>query len=227
MRHRSWTTGDVLQAPGAPILYKECATCHRPGESAPFSLLTYEDARKRASQLAKVTASRYMPPWLPAPGHTEFSEERRLTASQSKLFADWAAQGAPPGNPANAPPMPNFTSEWQMGQPDLILRVARPYKMKADDSEIFWNFVLPVPITTTRWVKAIEIRPGNPKAFHHANVLIDRGRTARRKESIPGQGFPLKKKPSMRMATSYPGNPALSPSSSPRAWHGAPTTVWI
>ena len=86
--------------------------------------------------------------------------------------------------------MPNFSTEWQMGQPDLVLRAARPYKMKGDDTEIFWNFVLPVPITTTRWVKAIEVRPGNPKAFHHANVLIDRGRTARRREASPGQGFP-------------------------------------
>src|SRR5258708_6209610 len=91
----------------APILYKECATCHRPGESGPFSLLTYEDARKRASQLAKVTASRYMPPWLPAPGHSAFSEERRLTDAQIKLFADWFAQGTPAGNPSSGPPTPN------------------------------------------------------------------------------------------------------------------------
>lgn len=174
----------------APILYKECATCHRPGESGPFSLLTYDDAKKRASQLAKVTASRFMPPWLPAPGHAEFSEERRLTDAQIKMFADWVAQGTPAGNPGSAPSMPNFTSDWQMGQPDLVLRAARPYKMKGDDAEIFWNFVLPVPISTTRWVKAIEVRPGNPKAFHHANVLIDRGRTARRKEAVPGAGFP-------------------------------------
>ena len=174
----------------APIVYKECVACHRPGESGPFSLLTYDDAKKRASQLATVTAKRFMPPWLPAPGHAEFTEERRLTDAQIKLFADWAAQGAPAGNPSTGPAVPKFETAWQMGQPDLVLRAARPYKMKADSGDIFWNFILPVPITTTRWVKAIEVRPGNPKAFHHANVLIDRGRTARRKEAGPGEGFP-------------------------------------
>ena len=173
----------------APIVYRNCSGCHRPGESAPFPLLSYEDVKRRAAQIATVTKRRYMPPWLPEPGHGEFAEERRLTDSEIQAIEDWAKGGAPLGE-GRTPPAPKFKDEWQMGTPDLILRVSQPYQLGPDGSEIFWNFILPVPITTTRWVKAIEIRPGDAKAFHHANVVIDRGRTSRRQERTPGAGFP-------------------------------------
>ena len=137
----------------APILYESCAPCHRPGESAPFSLLTYPDARQHARQVAAVTKSRFMPPWLPEHGYGQFAEERRLTDAQIELIQGWVAQGMPAGPAARAPAPPKFTSEWQRGAPDLILRVAKPYQLPAEGSEVFWNFILPVPITTTRWVK--------------------------------------------------------------------------
>jgi len=174
----------------APIIYSECSRCHRPGESAPFSLLTYDDVKRHATQIATVTKRRYMPPWLPEPGHGEFVEERRLTAQQIQLIQDWVQQGAPAGSAANAPAPPKFTSDWQLGPPDLILRVTRPYTLPADSPEIFWNFILPVPITTTRWVKAMEVRPGNARVFHHANVVLDRSRAALRHETVRGAGFP-------------------------------------
>ena len=174
----------------APILYEACTPCHRPGESAPFSLLTYDDARRHAKQIAAVTKSRFMPPWLPEHGYGQFAEERRLTDAQIELIANWVAQGAPAGPPARAPLAPKYSSEWQRGTPDLILRVAKPYELHAEGSEVFWNFILPVPITTTRWVKAMEVRPGNPRVFHHANVILDRSGAMRRQEATPGAGFP-------------------------------------
>ena len=174
----------------APIIHKECSACHRPGESAPFSLLTYDDVKRRAAQVANATKRRYMPPWLPQPGYGSFAEQRRLTDAQIQLIQDWVKQGSPAGPATGAASPPKFTSDWQMGPPDLILRPSRPYQLPADGGEIFWNFILPVPITTTRWVKAIEIRPGNPRAFHHANVVLDRSRAARRHEPVPGGGFP-------------------------------------
>jgi tetratricopeptide (TPR) repeat protein len=174
----------------APILYESCAPCHRPGESAPFSLLTYADARQHARQIAAVTKSRFMPPWLPEHGYGQFAEERRLTDAQIELIQGWVAQGTPAGPAARAPAPPKFTSEWQRGAPDLILRVAKPYQLPAEGSEVFWNFILPVPITTTRWVKAMEVRPGNPRVFHHANVILDRSGAMRRQEASPGAGFP-------------------------------------
>ena len=174
----------------APIVYHNCSPCHRPGEAAPFSLLNYDDVKRHAAQIAAVTKRRYMPPWLPEPGHGDFADERRLSDAQIQLIQDWVEQGQPLGPTARAPQPPNFRDEWQLGTPDLVLRVTQPYQLAADGQEIFWNFILPVPLTTTRWVKAIEVRPGTPRVFHHANVILDRSRASRRQERIPGAGFP-------------------------------------
>src|SRR5437588_10631367 len=116
----------------APIVYKNCAPCHRPGESAPFSLLTYEDVKRHAPQIAKVTKSRFMPPWLPAPGYGDFAEERRLTDEQVRVIQEWVRQGSPAASAAHAPAPPKFTSDCQMGPPDLVLRTGRPYSPPAD-----------------------------------------------------------------------------------------------
>lgn len=172
----------------APLVYRNCTPCHRAGEPAPFSLVTYDDVKRHAAQIAAVTKRRYMPPWLPQAGHGEFAEERRLTDSEIQLIQDWVKQGSPPGV-GRAPQPPRFKDEWQLGTPDLILRVSKPYDLPGDGPEIFWNFILPVPITSTRWVKAIEVRPGTSKTFHHANVILDRSRASRRQEKIPGAGF--------------------------------------
>jgi tetratricopeptide (TPR) repeat protein len=174
----------------APIIYHNCSPCHRPGESAPFSLLSYEDVKRRAPLIAEVTAKRYMPPWLPQAGYGEFAEERRLTPAQIELFQQWIKAGAPAGVPTVASKPPKFADEWQLGTPDLILRVGQAYQLAADGPEVFWNFIMPVPITTTRWIRAMEVRPGNARVFHHANVIIDRAHSARRRETSPGAGFP-------------------------------------
>src|SRR6185437_1241276 len=111
----------------APIIFKDCAPCHRPGESGPFPLLTYDDVRKHAPQIAQVTGSRFMPPWLPEPGYGQFQEERRLTEAQIKLIQDWVKQGTPAGTPHKGADAPKFGSDWLLGPPDLVLRAARPY----------------------------------------------------------------------------------------------------
>jgi tetratricopeptide (TPR) repeat protein/mono/diheme cytochrome c family protein len=174
----------------APIIYQNCSTCHRPGESGPFPLLNYDDVKRHAGQIATVTRQHFMPPWLPEAGHGEFEEERRLTPAQIQVIQTWVKQGAPAGSPTDGPPSPEFTSEWRLGTPDMVLHVAQPYKLGPDGPEIFWNFVIPVPVKTTRWVKAMEVRPGNPKVFHHANVIVDRSGSSLRKEPTPGAGFP-------------------------------------
>jgi len=174
----------------APIIYRSCAPCHRPGEAGPFALLTYDDAKKHATQIAGVTKRRYMPPWLPEPGHGNFQDEQRLSDAQIRTIELWVEEGAPAGNATDAAPPPRFTPGWQLGTPDLVVQAQRPYPLRADGPDEYWNFVLPLKLAGTRWVKAIEIRPGNARAVHHANVLIDRSHSSRTEEKMPGAGFP-------------------------------------
>jgi Flp pilus assembly protein TadD len=173
----------------APIVYHSCALCHRPGEPGPFPLLTYDDVRKHGQQIVTVIRRRYMPPWLPEPGHGDFQDERRLTDEQIRTIAQWVEQGTAAGSPSDAPPHPKFTPGWQLGAPDLVIEASAPYRLRADGPDEYWNFVLPLKLDGARWVKAIEIRPGNARAVHHANVLIDRSRSARMQEKTPGAGF--------------------------------------
>jgi len=176
----------------APLVYKNCASCHRPGESAPFSLLNYDDVRKHARQIAVVTKSRYMPPWLPQPGYGEFQDEHRLTDGEIKLIGDWVAAGMPEGNPAQTPQPPTFTEGWQLGPPDLILKASQPFALAANGPDVFWNFVFTPDIPGTRYVRAIEIRPGDKRLVHHANVIVDRVSTTHKTTGFPGMDLDIK-----------------------------------
>ena len=93
------------------------------------------------------------------------------------------------GKPSDLPPKPRFVEGWQLGQPDLILKAEKPYMLPASGRDQYWNFILPVPIYETRWVRAVEIHPGDKRLVHHANVLVDRYETARRMEKERGAGF--------------------------------------
>jgi tetratricopeptide (TPR) repeat protein len=174
----------------APIIYQNCAPCHRPGEAGPFSLLTYKDVKSHARQIADVTRRRYMPPWAPQAGFGKFTDERRLTAAQIQLIADWVLAGAPAGNLSQTPAPPDFKEGWQLGPPDLILEAQAPYTLPPSGPDVYWNFIIPAAVGTTRYVRAIEIRPGDKRLVHHANLYIDRARSTRRQEIADGQGFP-------------------------------------
>jgi TolA-binding protein len=173
----------------APILYKNCSSCHRPGETGPFSLLSYDDAKKHAAQIASATANRVMPPWLPDPGFGDFANNPRLSAEEIRLIGDWVKNGAPEGSASEIPPPPNFTEGWQLGPPDMILEAQRAFTLPASGPDAFYNFIFSPSITATRYVRAIEIRPGDTNAIHHANVMLDRARSARKQEAEPGAGF--------------------------------------
>ncbi|HUJ95690.1 MAG TPA: tetratricopeptide repeat protein [Terriglobales bacterium] len=174
----------------APLLYRNCASCHRPKGPAPFSLLTYEDAKKYAAKIAETTANRSMPPWLPEPGYGDFVEERRLNDTEIRMIVDWTRHGAPEGSASQSPSPPHFSDGWQLGTPDLILKADHPFAVPSSKSDVFWNFVFSPSLTKTRYVRAIEIRPGNEGMVHHANLVIDRTASARRLEAQPGAGFP-------------------------------------
>jgi len=174
----------------APILFHNCAPCHHPGEAGPFPLLSYEDAAKFARQIAYVTERHLMPPWLPAPGNLKFQGELRLSDEQIKLLRLWSEQGAPRGEVKDLPTAPTFASGWQLGKPDLILHARKPYVLSAGGSDNYWNFIFPTQEKGTRWVKAIEIHPGEKRVVHHANILVDRRHSSRPQEQNPGDGFP-------------------------------------
>src|SRR5881394_358028 len=131
----------------APILYQNCAGCHRPGEVAPFSLLTYQDAKRRASQLADVTESKFMPPWLPIDGHGDFQGSRRITDAQIKTLRAWSDAGAPEGDPKDLPPAPKFPDGWVLGEPDLVVKMPEKYTLKAEGRDVFRVFVIPLDLT--------------------------------------------------------------------------------
>jgi len=175
----------------APILFRYCAPCHRPGEIAPFSLLSYQDAQKRAAQIAIVTGKRYMPPWPPEPGYGDFAGSQRLTDAQIDVLARWAKSGTAEGNPADLPPAPHFVEGWQIGQPDLVLHMRAPYRMPASGEDVFRNFVIPVDLKETKYIRAMELRPGSPRVVHHANLIVDHARMLRERDGRDGQpGFP-------------------------------------
>ena len=173
----------------APIVFQSCAQCHHPGEAGPFPLLSYADVKSHGRQIAYVTGMRIMPPWLPDAGEEKFADELRLTETQIATIQAWVDQGEVEGNAGDLPKAPVFGAGWQLGKPDVVVRAEKPYLLQAGGSDQYWNFVFRSPVSRTRWLKAIEIRPGDRRLVHHANVLVDREESGRRLEKEPGAGF--------------------------------------
>ena len=182
--------GPTFNKDVAPILWKNCAGCHRPGEVGPFPLLTYKDAAKRADFLVDITESRRMPPWKPEPGFGEFHDEQRLTEKELKTLADWSKNGTPEGDPKDLPALPTFSDGWQLGTPDLVLKMPESYTVPADGRDVYRVFVIPIPTDSDKTVAAVEFRPGNRKVVHHALLFLDRTGAARAKDAEDsGPGF--------------------------------------
>jgi mono/diheme cytochrome c family protein len=195
----------------APILYRHCISCHRPGEVAPFSLLTYADAGKRASLIAKVTGTRYMPPWKPEPGYGEFAGARGLSRVEIETLRRWADAGAPEGNPADLPPVPEDHGS-ALAHPDLVARMPKPFAVPAEGPDLYRCFVLPLGLSADRYVDALEFRPSNPAVVHHAILFIDRSAVGPKLEAEAGSGYPCFGAPGFLPA---PGLGGWSPGSPP------------
>jgi Flp pilus assembly protein TadD len=186
----------------APILYENCAACHRPIEQAsksadpicfagaPFSVLEYGVVRGRGRQIVQAISNHAMPPWLPEHGYGEFDHERRLRDDQIHLIQQWVEQGAPEGDPAARPPLPDLPKGWQLGEPDLVVTAPRSFTLPATGKDLFRNFPIPVPIPATKYVRGIELRVDNPRILHHASLGVDRLRVSRGLDGADGQpGF--------------------------------------
>lgn len=174
----------------APIVYQHCTSCHREGESAPFPLTNYEEVSRKALTINRVVNDRYMPPWHANTEVTKFLDVRRLEAEQITLIDRWVAAGKPEGDPAEAPAFPSFTKGWQLGEPDLVVKMAAPYEVPADGPDIYRNFVLPLDLPEDKWVKAIELRPSARSVVHHSLYFLDDSGTARKLDGKDGKpGF--------------------------------------
>jgi tetratricopeptide (TPR) repeat protein len=167
----------------APIILQRCAPCHHDGGPAPFALVDYASVRKRGQLVRAAVQQRFMPPWLPEPGEVAFAGDRRLTDQQIGAIAGWIDAGMPEGNRGDLPAAPRFSDEWQLGEPDLIVRLARPYTLPPSGPDVWRNFVVPIPTGHSQYVKTIEVRPGSARFVHHAIMAIDETGASRRRDA--------------------------------------------
>jgi Flp pilus assembly protein TadD len=177
----------------APIVFSQCAQCHREGGVGPFPLIEYADVKKRAKQIAELTEEHIMPPWLPEPSEpgAEFVGERRLTDARIKALRRWQETGAPEGNVADLPPKPSIPKDWQLGEPDLVVTMPESYTLPPEGRDVYRNFVAQIPNKVRRFVRAIEMRPGNPRVVHHAFIYVNRSGSARRLDEADKEvGYP-------------------------------------
>ncbi len=174
----------------APIMNAHCAECHRPGEVAPFSLLSYEDTQKRADFLVDVVQSNLMPPWKAETGHVEILGERQMSNFAKSVLKTWAASGSPQGDPADLPPVPTFPEGWRLGEPDLVLRAPEPFMVPADGQDIFQHFVIPSGLLEDKNLVGFEFHPGNAAVVHHAVIFLDSQGYGRAKDAeTPEPGY--------------------------------------
>lgn len=153
----------------APIIYRECTPCHRPGHAGPFSLLTYADAKRRAGLLAAVTATRYMPPWPADVHYSEFIGQRHLTDAEIAMFKRWAAAGAPLGDSSKAPQQPVYPEGSSLGKPDFVVKLDQPVRIPGNNLEHFWIVKVPFELPQNTYLKAVEYVPGHKRLVHHMN----------------------------------------------------------
>jgi mono/diheme cytochrome c family protein len=157
----------------APILFKNCAECHRPGEAAPMSLLSYADARPWAKSIREKVASREMPPWHAGPHSAAFKNDRRLSRAEIDTILAWIDGGAKEGAAEDMPSAPQFADGWSIGQPDVVLQMPEEYTLEASDSDEYQYFEIPTNFSEDRYVQAIEARPGNRKIVHHIVAFLE------------------------------------------------------
>jgi hypothetical protein len=175
----------------APIVFANCTPCHRPGEAAPFSLLSYRDVRPLAKAIATATASHVMPPWKAGPSDFPFANARQLSRDQIATIEKWVADGALEGDPAHLPALPNFTEGWQLGPPDLVVTMSEAFEVPARGADVYRNFVVPLNLDRDTWVRAVEFRPSARTVVHHSLFFLDAtGASRERDASDPLPGFP-------------------------------------
>jgi hypothetical protein len=156
----------------APILQKNCQTCHRAGEAAPFPLLTYEEVRPWATSIKRVVQQKIMPPWFADPTYGHFSNDRSLTTKEISTLVAWANAGAPEGDPKDAAPPANFVDGWGIPKPDKVFELPRPFAVPASGMVEYQYVIFPTGFTEDKWVQMAEARPTERSVVHHIVAYI-------------------------------------------------------
>jgi hypothetical protein len=208
----------------ANILNKNCVSCHRPGEVAPFSLVGYENAKKYAAMVGAVTKKGIMPPWKAVEGHGDFKDAKRLTPEEIEILTAWSKDGAPRGDAKVEPKTPEFAGGWALGKPDLILTSKTEITVGPEGPDEYRNIVLDNHSNETRYVTAIDCKPGNRKVVHHLVVFIDGSGMAKKRDEADKDG--------QEGYTTF-GGPGFNPAGILGAWapgfnarHTAPGTAF-
>ena len=173
----------------APIVFGACASCHRPGGPGPFSLTTYSEVRQRATQIARVTQSGFMPPWKVEPQIGPFVGQRVLTKEELQRIDQWVRGGTPEGDPSALPKLPSWPDGWLLGAPDLVVSTPS-YTLAPQSTDAFRIFAIRLPVKQRTYIRGIEFHPGNGRVVHHANIRVDRtGETRALDEADPLPGY--------------------------------------
>lgn len=173
----------------ADIVYQKCATCHRPGESGPFSLLSYKDVFRRKKTIVKVTHSGYMPPWPADRAYSSFVGELYLTEREKAIIKKWVDQGAMEGPNNKIKPLPEFPNGSQLGTPDLVIKLPKPYKIEGNNKDHYVIMKIPYEIPSDKYVRTIEFVPGNRKRVHHVNGYMVVYEEGKKKNSYDGEMY--------------------------------------
>ena len=185
------TTKEVtFQKDVLPVLQKRCQGCHRPGEAAPFSMLTYKDARPWAKAMKEALLTRRMPPWFADPAVGHFKNTPSLAQAEINTITSWADSGAPEGDPQTAPPPLEFIEGWNIGQPDAVFEMPTPYEVAATGTVDYQWIVIPTGYTEDRWLQAVEVRPGDRKVVHHIIAFYRKPGSKWLRDAPPGVPVP-------------------------------------
>ena len=172
-----------------PVLQKNCQTCHRPGESAPMSFLTYEATRPWAKAIKTAVLTKKMPPWFADPHYGNFANNRSLAQSDIDTLASWADTGAVAGDPKDAPKPIDWVEGWRIGKPDLVISMPTAFEVPASGTIDYQYIVIPTGFTEDKYVQMAEARPGNPAVVHHIIAFIREPGNPWLRDAQPGVPF--------------------------------------
>src|ERR1051325_8031929 len=200
----------------APILYQHCASCHRAGQIAPMSLLSYEEVRPWAASIREKVVTGAMPPWHSAAPTGQFSNDRRLSDTEKALISKWGSGGAGKGDLKDLPPVPAFADDWEIGKHDAVITMPEPHVVPASGTIAYQNVTMPTNFAEDKWIQAIEVRPGTRSVVHHILVFVVGTRQSQaytqivpqqppRSQTAPNPNPQSTRKPESLIATTAPG----------------------